>query len=206
MLKIQRMSDAIARMTRFRIGMASLLVALSLGLQACSTAPMSQNQVEEQRADIRAMANETIAQLYQQYPAARRLLQRSAGYAVFSNFGFKVLFMGSATGEGLAVNHATRRETFMRMVELQPGYGFGVQRFRLVFVFETPQAFDQFVYSGWEFGANAMASAQTSTQQMGNQLGVSVSPGVLMYQLSDQGAIVGVSITGAKYYPDPNLN
>ena len=206
MLRIQRMSDAIALRARFRIGMASLLVALSIGLQACAPAPVSQNQVEDQRADIRAMASDTLAQLYQQYPDTRRQIQRAAGYAVFSNFGFKVLFMGSATGEGLAVSHATRRETFMRMVELQPGYGFGVQQFRLVFVFETPQAFDQFVYSGWEFGANAMASAQTRTQQMGSQLGVSVSPGVLMYQLSDQGAIVGVSITGAKYYPDPNLN
>ena len=206
MLRIQGITNVIALMTRFRFCTASLLVALSIGLQACAPAPMSQSQVDEQRAEIRAMANETMAQLYQQYPAARRQIQRAAGYAVFSNFGFKVLFMGSATGEGLAVNHATRRETFMRMVELQPGYGFGVQQFRLVFVFETPQAFDQFVYSGWEFGANAMASAQTSTQQMGNQLGVSVSPGVLMYQLSEQGAIVGVSITGAKYFPDPDLN
>jgi len=206
MLRMKRMTDVIALIAPFRVFMMSLLVVLGLGLQACAPAPVSQSQVDEQRADIRAMANETIAQLYQQYPAARRQIQRAAGYAVFSNFGFKVLFMGSATGEGLAVNHATRRETFMRMVELQPGYGFGVQRFRLVFVFETPQALDQFVSSGWEFGANAMASAQTSTQQMGNQLGVSVSPGVLMYQLSDQGAIVGVSLTGAKYYPDPDLN
>ncbi|MFZ1641249.1 MAG: YSC84-related protein [Candidatus Contendobacter sp.] len=193
-------------MRLFRIFMMLLMVALGLGLQACTTAPMSPYQADEQRASVRELANETLAQLYQQYPDARRRIQRSAGYAVFSNFGLKVLFMGSATGEGIAVNHATRRETFMRMVELQPGYGFGVQRFRLVFVFENPQAFDQFVYSGWEFGANAMASARTSTQQMGNQMGVSVSPGVLMYQLSDQGAIVGVSITGAKYYPDPNLN
>ena len=206
MPRMKRMTDGAALEARFRICMASLTVALSLGLQACSTAPMSQDQADEQRAEIRAMANETIAQLYQQYPDARRQMQRSAGYAVFSNFGLKFLFMGSATGEGLAVNHATRQETFMRMVELQPGYGFGVQRFRLVFVFETPQAFDQFVDSGWEFGGNAMASAQTRTQQMGSQLGVSVSPGVLMYQLSDQGAIVGVSITGAKYYPDPDLN
>jgi lipid-binding SYLF domain-containing protein len=200
------MIDLVAPTARFRIGIALLMIALGFGLQACAPAPVSQNQVEDQRADIRAMASDTLAQLYQQYPDARRQIQRAAGYAVFSNFGFKVLFMGSATGEGLAVSHATRRETFMRMVELQPGYGFGVQQFRLVFVFETPQAFDQFVDSGWEFGANAMASAQTRTQQMGSQLGVSVSPGVLMYQLSDQGAIVGVSITGAKYYPDPNLN
>lgn len=206
MSNMKRMTDGITLAARFRICMASLMVALSLGLQACAPAPLSQGQIDEQRADIRAMANETIEQLYQQYPDARRQIQRSAGYAVFSNFGFKVLFMGSATGEGIAVSHATQRETFMRMVELQPGYGFGVQQFRLVFVFATPQAFDQFVYSGWEFGGNAMAAANTSTQQMGNQLGVSVSPGVLMYQLSDQGAIVGLSITGAKYYPDANLN
>ena len=207
MLRMQQMSNIIAPMMRFRVCMASLMIALGLGLlQACSMAPMSQNQVEDQRADIRAMANGTMAQLYQQYPASRQQIQRAAGYAVFSNFGFKVLFMGSATGEGLAVSRAAQRETFMRMVELQPGYGFGAQQFKLVFVFGTPQAFDQFVYSGWEFGANAMASARSSTQQMGNQLGVSVSPGVLMYQLSEQGAIVGVSITGAKYYPDPNLN
>lgn len=206
MLSMQRMTDLVAPTARFRMGIASLMIVLGFGLQACSTAPLSEYQADEQRASIRQMANETLAQLYQQYPDARRQMQRSAGYAVFSNFGLKFLFMGSATGEGLAVNHATRQETFMRMVELQPGYGFGVQRFRLVFVFETPQAFDQFVDSGWEFGGNAMASAQTRTQQMGSQLGMSVSPGVLMYQLSDQGAIVGVSITGAKYYPDPDLN
>ncbi|MFO1419786.1 MAG: YSC84-related protein [Candidatus Competibacteraceae bacterium] len=206
MLKMQRISGMVAPIAPFRAFMTALLVALGLGLQACSTAPMSPYQVEEQRAEIREMANETTARLSQQYPDFRRQLQRSAGYAAFSNFGFKVLFMGSATGQGIAVSRATRRETFMRMVELQPGYGFGVQRFRLVFVFETPQAFDQFVHSGWEFGGNVMASAQTRTQQMGNQLGVSVSPGVLMYQLSEQGAIVGISITGAKYYPDSSLN
>jgi lipid-binding SYLF domain-containing protein len=186
--------------------MMSLIAALGLGLQACSTAPMTPYQVDEQRASVRDMANETLANVYQQYPDARRQIKESAGYAVFSNFGLKVLFMGSATGEGIAVNQSTGRETFMRMVELQPGYGFGVEQFRLAFVFETPQAYAQFVNSGWEFGGNVMASAQTSTQQMGSQLGVSVSPGVRMYQLSEQGAVVGVSITGAKYFPDPDLN
>ena len=207
MLNMRKVSGLGVLIAPFRMFMVSLMVVMGLiGLHACSTAPMSQYQVDEQRASVREMADQTLERLYQQYPDARRRLERAAGYAVFSNFGLKILFMGSATGEGIAVNNATRRETFMRMVELQPGYGFGVQRFRLVFVFEDSQAFDQFVYSGWEFGANAMASARTSTQQMGNQLGVSVSPGVLMYQISEEGAIVGVSITGAKYYPDPDLN
>jgi lipid-binding SYLF domain-containing protein len=194
----------------FRILIVSLIAALGLGLQSCSTGPMSQplseTQVEEQRAEIREMARQTLAQLYSQYPSAPRQIENAAGYAVFSNFGFKFLFMGSANGEGLAVNNATRRDTFMKMVELQPGYGFGVQQFRVVFIFETPQAFNQFVYSGWEFGGSAMATATTQTQQMGSQLGVTVSPGVRMYQLNQEGAIVGVSITGAKYYQDDSLN
>ena len=129
-------------MYHFRILMILLMVALGFGLQACTTPPMSEYQVDEQRASVREMANETLEQLYQQSPGARRQIEQAAGYAVFSNFGLKVLFMGRATGEGIAVSHATQRETFMRMVKLQPGYGFGVQRFRLVFVFETPQAFE----------------------------------------------------------------
>lgn len=209
MLEMKRIPGVALRVASIKSRRAFLAVwmaAAVLGLQSCAQAPLSPSQVDAQRADIRAVADETLGELYQQYPAARRQVQRAAGYAVFSNFGFKILFLGSATGEGLAVNQATQRETFMRMVELQPGYGFGAQQFKLVFVFQTPQAFEQFVSSGWEFGGNAMASAQSSTQQMGNQMGVSVSPGVLMYQLSGAGAIVGVSITGAKYFPDSSLN
>jgi hypothetical protein len=37
-------------------------------------------------------------------------------------------------------------------------------------------------------------------------MGASVSPGVTMYQLTEKGIIVGISITGAKYYKDDNLN
>lgn len=193
-------------MNEARTFLLALMCTIGFAMQACSTAPPTEYQVEEQRASIREMANETLAQIYQQYPHARRQIEHSAGYAVFSNFGMKFMFMGSATGAGITVNRHTRGETFMRMVELQPGYGFGVEQFRLLFVFESHQALDQFVSSGWEFGGSVAATAQTSTQQMGSGLAVSVSPGVLMYQIDDRGALVGVSVTGAKYFPDPDLN
>ena len=167
---------------------------------------MSQSQVEEQRASIRDMASETLSQLYREYPEAKSMVHRAAGYAVFSNFGMKYLFMGSATGQGVAISHVTKRETYMKMVELQPGYGFGAQQFKIVFLFDTQDAFDSFVNSGWEFGGSGAATAQTGTQGGSAGLGVSVSPGVTMYQISGTGAIVGVSVTGAKYYKDDALN
>jgi lipid-binding SYLF domain-containing protein len=184
----------------------SMLVVICLSLSACSTTPKSQYQIGEQQASVRDMASQTLAQLYQANPGARSAIRKAAGYAVFSNFGMKILFFGGAQGEGIAVNNRTRQETFMKMVQLQPGLGFGANKFRLVFVFDTPEALNQFATSGWEFGANVMAAAKSETEGGAYSGAVSVSPGVHLYQMTEQGAIVGVSITGAKYYKDDELN
>ena len=152
------------------------------------------------------MASETLAQLYQSYPGAQARVQAAAGYAVFSDVGMKMFYGGAAHGGGLAVNNATRQDTFMKMIELQPGYGFGIENFRNVFIFDTADALSEFVNSGWEFGANAMAAAQGGGQGGGAAGAVVVAPGVTMYQFTQEGAIAGVSITGAKYYKDDALN
>lgn len=189
-----------------RILILALIAVICIGMYGCATAPTTQSQVDEQRAEIQAMANQTLDQLYQQYPGAQSNVQNAAGYAVFSDTGLKIMFGGGAHGKGVAVNNATNQPVYMKMIELQPGFGFGAEKFRVVFVFATPEAFNKFVTSGWEFGANAMAAAKSSTQGGGGQMGATVSPGVTMYQLTEKGVIVGISITGAKYYKDDNLN
>jgi lipid-binding SYLF domain-containing protein len=186
--------------------LASIIMLLGLALISCQTAPMSKSDKEEQQDSVRNMANTTLSQLYVKNPAMKGAIARSAGYAVFSDFGFKVMFMGGARGKGVAVNNATKQETFMEMLELQPGMGLGASKFRVVFTFETLEAFDKFVNSGWEFGANAMAEAKTKTKGGAVSGAVSVAKGVEMYQLDDQGLVVGVSLTGAKYYKDKQLN
>jgi len=177
-----------------------------LGLSACSTTPISKSDKEQQQDSVRDMANKTLAQLYVKHPAARDAVTRAAGYAVFSDFGFKVWTLGGARGKGVAVNNATKQETFMEMLEFQPGMGLGAMKFRVVFVFETLEAFNSFVNSGWEAGANAMAAAKTKTEGGALAGAVTVSKGVKMYQLNEEGLIVGVSLTAAKYYKDKELN
>ena len=118
----------------------------------------------------------------------------------------KVMFLGGAGGSGVAINSVTKQETFMKMAEFQPGLGLGAEKFRVVLVFETPAAFNAFVTSGWEAGANAMAAAKAKTMGGGAAGAVTVSQGVKMYQLNEEGLIVGISITGAKYYKDKELN
>jgi lipid-binding SYLF domain-containing protein len=185
---------------------ASAMVVMCMGLTGCASAPMSNSQVENQRAEVLEMARQTRMQFLQMYPDLLSTIDNAAGSAVFSNFGFKFLFMGSANGEGVAHNNITKKDTFMKMVELQPGFGFGAQQFKVLFIFDTEQAFDKFVNYGWEFGSNLKATAKANTQGVGAQYGVVASPGVTMYQLDNTGIIVGVSLTGAKYYKDGALN
>jgi hypothetical protein len=89
----------------------------------------AQAGVAEKQAEVRDSAAKVLASLYKVQPSARRAVEGAAGHAVFSNFGMKILFAGGGTGKGLAVNHHTGRETFMKMLEVQAGLGFGVKRF-----------------------------------------------------------------------------
>ena len=185
---------------------ALAMAALSLAFISCASAPMSKSEKEQQQDSVREMANKALADLYTKNPAARSEISKAAGYAVFSDVGVKFIFMGGAGGSGEAVNNATKQETYMKMAEFQPGLGFGAAKFRIVFIFETLEALNSFVTSGWETGANAMAIAKTKGEGGALAGAVTVSNGVKMIQLNDEGGIIGVSITAAKYYKDKDLN
>jgi lipid-binding SYLF domain-containing protein len=161
---------------------------------------------EQQQAEIREMARQTLERLYKVQPKAKAAIAKSAGHAVFSNFGMKILFAGGGTGSGMAVKTATGKETFMKMVEVQAGLGIGVKKFRLVWVFETAAAFDNFVNSGWELGAQTTAAAQLDGKGAWAAGALAVSPGVWLYQLSDDGLALELTAKGTKYYRDADLN
>ena len=188
-----------------RVLNVSVIMLLCLGLQGCETAPLSQGEKLAQQDDVRYMANQSLEQLYAANPEARSAVTNAAGYAVFSDIGFKLLYGGGEKGRGIAINNSTKHETFMKMFELQPGYGLGASKFRLILVFETPDEFDNLVTSGWEAGGNMMAAAKTNTSGSAWAGAVTLSSGVHMYQVTEEGLIVGVSITGGKFYKDKEL-
>ena len=129
-----------------------------------------------------------------------------AGYAVFSNFGLKILVAGSGKGSGLAVDNKTRKETFMKMAELQAGLGFGAKKFRQVWVFKTKTALDGFIDSGWEFGAQSTAAAAHEGEGGAVQGAISVNPDIWVYQMTDEGLALELTAKSTKYYQDKKLN
>ena len=133
-------------------------------------------------------------------------MEGAAGYAVFSNSALKILVAGGGQGKGLAVNNKTRQEVFMRMAEVQAGLGFGAKKFRLVWVFETQDAFNKFVNSGYQFGGQATLTAKAAGKGAGFAGAASVSPGVWVYQLTDDGIAAELTVKGTKYYRDKKLS
>jgi lipid-binding SYLF domain-containing protein len=180
-------------------------IAAVLAVTIAVTAHAGDSRADKQKK-IRKMAQDTLQHLYAAKPSARSAVQGAAGYAVFSDLGVKILLAGSGKGHGIAVNNATKEETFMKMLELQAGLGVGVDKFRVVFVFNTQEALDKFINSGWEFGGESSLAAKTGDKGGGLAGAVSVSDDVSMYQLTDKGLAAEITIKSSKYSKDDELN
>ena len=161
---------------------------------------------EQMRADVRKMAGETLARLYKIQPGARKAVEGAAGYAVFSNFGMKIFLAGGGSGEGIAVNNKSKKETFMKMIEVQAGLGLGIKKFRLVWVFANQSLLNDFVESGWALSGQTTAAAKLNEDGGAVAGAMSVSPGIWLYQLTDDGLALELTAKGTKYYKDDALN
>jgi lipid-binding SYLF domain-containing protein len=160
----------------------------------------------DKQKEVQKMSRETLARLYKAQPSAKKAVEGAAGYATFSNFGMKILLAGGGSGSGMAVDNKTKKATYMKMVEVQAGLGMGIKKFRVVFVFDTQKALNDFVNSGWEFGGQTTAAAKSGDQGLALTGAVSVAPGVWMYQLTDTGLAAEITGKGTKYYKDSDLN
>ena len=174
--------------------------------QALPAGVPDEGKIIQARQQVREMAQDALATLYETAPGTHRAIDRAAGYAVFSTFGVKLFFAGGTTGKGVVVNKRTDRQTFMKMVQVQGGLGFGVNKNRLIFVFTTEQALRNFINQGWEFGGQANLSAMAGGQGSMFSGAASVAPGVYVYQLTETGLAATLTVSGTKYFKDPDLN
>ena len=167
---------------------------------------VSADDVEKERKEIRDKTTQTLNRLYQLQPKAKQVIKNSYGYAVFSNFGMKIFIAGGGKGKGEAINNKTGKHTFMKMLEVQAGLGIGIKRFQVVFVFENKKVFNEFINSGWEFGGQSTVAAKLDDDGGAFTGAATVSPGVWIYQLTEDGLALEVTVKGTKYMKNDDLN
>lgn len=170
----------------------------------------------EKRENIRSMQRQTLADLYKEKPGVKARLENAAGYAVFSNMNVRIFAVGSGNGYGVAVDNATKKEIFMKMIEVGGGLGFGVSDLRAVMIFHEKEAFKKFVETGIEFSGKAGAEAQSGDQGMAmrqeqklaaaGESDVQLFQGVEVYQMTKNGVMGQAMLYGTKYWKDDELN
>lgn len=171
---------------------------------------------EDKRAFIRTMQHQTLADLYKEKPGVKARLEKAVGYATFSDINVKILALASGQGYGVAVDNATKKETFMRMMELGGGVGLGVSDLRAVMIFHDKDSFKNFVEKGMEFSGKASAEAQSGEQGMAarheqklagaGEDDVQMMQGVEVYQMTKNGLMYQAMLYGTKYWKDSDLN
>ena len=161
---------------------------------------------EEERAEVRKMRDEVLADVYKEKPELKARIKKEAGYGVFSNLGINVLLLSTARGAGVVVDNASGKETFMKMGSVGAGVGLGVKDFRAVFIFYDKKVLNNFVEKGWEFGGQADAAAKSDQKGGAAQGAASVGKGMEIYQFTESGLALQATIQGTKYWKDKDLN
>jgi lipid-binding SYLF domain-containing protein len=136
------------------------LVVISL-LTGCATNDPGLS-AQEKRQQVLKMKDDVLSQLFKDKPYTRSQINSAKGYGVFSNANVNVIFVSAGGGYGVVKEMSTGKHTYMNMAEGGIGLGIGAKDYRIVMVFHTTEALNQFVENGWTFGGNADAAAKTS--------------------------------------------
>jgi len=158
-------------------------------------------KVESQRAKINEVAKETLDQLFSENPKAKGLYDEAIGWAVFDNT--KVAFgISGGGGTGVAVSKASGKRVYMKMGTGGVGFGLGVNKFQVVFLFQNEVTLNNFIEKGWQADAGATAAAGKSAAEAKTNF----VNGLAIYQLTEKGLMLNADLAGTKYWQHDKLN
>ena len=206
------------RLVRLSVLLPLVLSACALGSKqgdgsTASGAPsritqpvLSPAEVPTVKAEILAMRDSTLSELFAQKPEAREELNKAVGYAVFDSSQINVVVFVGARGKGVLVDNATKTNTFMLASRAGTGPGLGYKDFRQVMIFKNKELFDQFRKVGADVTASADATMRLRAGGTSADLSTSFNPYISTYQFTDKGMLLQANWGGAAYVPYAQLN
>jgi len=172
-------------------------------LVACAS--MGTGSKMEKQQEILTMKDSVLTQLFADKPDTRAQINAAPGYAVFSNANVNLLLIAAGTGYGVVKDMNTSKYIYMNMAEGGVGLGLGVKDYRIVMVFHTNEAMNNFVNTGWTFGGNADAAAKAGNKGASVE-GEIYYGGVTVYTFTENGLALQATIKGTKFWKDSELN
>jgi len=182
-------------------GLADEQKAVPAAGEQTSEAEIKQQEIALKQQEIDARATDAISELLTKVENADTLYDEAAGYAVFGAAKAGLILTGGG-GNGVAVNNKTKERVYMNMGTGGLGLGAGVQKFRLVMLFETDEALQKFIDGGWD----SAVSAQAAAGKAGSNFASSFVNGVAIYQLTEKGLMAQADLTSSRFWVNDDLN
>ena len=145
---------------------------------------------ESKRMKLDETAEEALQALFAEHPKAKDLYDKSYGWAVFDNLKLAFGISGGG-GNGVAKAKETGQKTYMKMGTGGIGFGLGANKYQVIFLFQDPKTFDNFVNKGWQADAGATTNFVN---------------GLAIYQMTEKGLMANADIAGTKYWKNDKLN
>ena len=183
-----------------KIGKYLTIGAIALSLIA--TGAFAQDKAKQQR-EVREKAQQSLNDFYKAEPKIKGEVQRAAGYAVFTTYGFSFLLGGSG-GKGIVHDNKTKKTTYMDLAQASAGLQLGATKARYLFVFKDEKTIQSFINSGWEAGVEGGAGAGAGKTSAGGTQGDFT--GGKVYSLTEKGLQGGGMVAGTKVWKDKDLN
>lgn len=183
----------------------SILTVLAIVFVVSSCANSDKVTRAEKRVDVLTKSAEVLEQLYKKEPEAREKIKKAIGYGVFNNANLNLMVASLGSGYGVVINNADNKRTYMKMAEAGVGFGAGVKNFSIVMVFHDQTTMTNFIEQGWTVGAQADASAKVGNQgaAAGGELNLK---NISIYEMTQNGISLQLTIKGAKFWKDTELN
>jgi len=176
-------------------------VAVGKGVSGTAKEIAGTNDPAATRREIDAAAESTLSKVLASSPGAKALFERSYGYAAFDSRKASFLIT-TGGGVGVAIRKSDGQKTYMRVASAGVNVGAGLQFYQGLFLFETEDAFNRFINTGWQ--ADATAGATLGKASLEAQ--AKFTNGMAYYQISETGVMLDADITGTKYWKSKELN
>ena len=189
-----------------------IVVFITIGLSSSfaqdSDDAKKQEKIAKQREAFDQNKSIAINEMYNAYPESKAKMSKSYAYAAFAHTGVNLFVLASGNGGGKAHNNKTGAEVYVKMISAGVGVGIGFKKYYAVFLFANKAAYDNFLESGWGGDTQADATGDTGKEGEGGSVavGMTVAPGVTLYQIADKGLAVQATLQGTKFVVADELN
>jgi len=157
---------------------------------------------EEKLAYFDSLEKDTLARLIKEQPGTEQELARSVGFAVIEKKVVKVPIVGAGGGAGVVVDKASGKKSYLRVPELQFGWGWGGRAEKVILIFRDAEMLRDLAAGTWNAGSEAELAAKAGDIGAAGAIGAAESEAmadlmrrrVRTYVLTDAGLSATVTI------------